>query len=188
MQHAALSSGKTKNQNQNQKSCYGNKMTVSHFLNNAVWMWSVTRTVIRAIRDRIRLQIGFLGRVVLVLWAPVYQWREFSGGVRSISAKETYPGAWGLSSTLSTESELEYSVNSAGQKVTFHSMTNHVSMEGLNQSNSIFGHFTTSRTKNDNNSCIRLINKSWRISYRKLIVNNIRKAVFFSQLCTVHFF
>ena len=36
---------------------------------------------------------------------------------------------------------------------------------------------------------IKLITKSWRVSYRRLIVNNIRKVVFFSsQLCIVHFF
>ena len=40
----------------------------------------------------------------------------------------------------------------------------------------------------DGTDYIRLITKSWRISYRKLIVNNIRKAVFFSQLCIAHFF
>ena len=35
---------------------------------------------------------------------------------------------------------------------------------------------------------IRLITKSRRISYRRLNVINIRKVIFFSQLCIVHFF
>ena len=35
---------------------------------------------------------------------------------------------------------------------------------------------------------IRLITKFWHISYRKLVVINIQKAVFFSQLYIVHFF